>query len=291
MTVNAGIATTTTLTSSTNPSVFGQSVTFTATVTPSSGSGTPTGSVTFYAGSTALGTATLSGKKASLKTTSVPVGSQAITAVYSGDTNYAPSTSAVLDPDGEPGLDNDQSDFFGESVGLWTVRDVHGDREGGLAGKWHADRHGDVLRRHDESRQRHSQRRVRPLFSTTFFVVGSHSITADYSGDPNFTASTSSALTQTVNQASTTTVVVSAVNPVGLRAAVDVHGDGERKLARERNADRHGHVLRRLDAARHGYAQRAGPPASPNRRSFPSVITPSRRPTAETPTSRRARGR
>ena len=63
---------------------------------PSSGNGTPTGTVTFYDGSTALGTATLSGKKATLKTTSVPVGSQAITAVYSGDTTYASSTSAVL---------------------------------------------------------------------------------------------------------------------------------------------------------------------------------------------------
>ena len=66
--VTIDLATTTTLASSTNPSVFGQSVTFTATVTPASGNGTPTGSVTFYDGSTALGTATLSGKNATLKT-------------------------------------------------------------------------------------------------------------------------------------------------------------------------------------------------------------------------------
>ena len=51
VTINSSaIATTTTLASSTNPSVFGQSVTFTATVTPSSGGGSPTGSVTFYRG-------------------------------------------------------------------------------------------------------------------------------------------------------------------------------------------------------------------------------------------------
>ena len=49
--VTIDIATTTTLTSSMNPSIFGQSVTFTATVTPSSGNGTPTGSVSFYDGS------------------------------------------------------------------------------------------------------------------------------------------------------------------------------------------------------------------------------------------------
>ena len=91
-----GIATTTTLASSLNPSIFGQSVTFTANVAPSSGNGTPTGTVTFYAGSTALGTSTLSGRRATLRTTSVPVGSQAITAVYSGDATYSSSTSAVL---------------------------------------------------------------------------------------------------------------------------------------------------------------------------------------------------
>jgi hypothetical protein len=42
---------------------------------------------------------------------------------------------------------------------------------------------------------------------------GSHTITAKYSGDGNFTASTSSAVTQTVNQATTTTTVASNLNP------------------------------------------------------------------------------
>src|SRR5262249_5733078 len=51
------LPTTTTLSSSANPSVYGQTVTFTAVV--SSSSGTPTGTVTFYEGSTTLGTAML----------------------------------------------------------------------------------------------------------------------------------------------------------------------------------------------------------------------------------------
>ncbi len=55
-TVNSGlISTTTSLTSSPNPSAYGQSVTLTATVSPSSGTGTPTGSVTFMDGTTSLG--------------------------------------------------------------------------------------------------------------------------------------------------------------------------------------------------------------------------------------------
>ena len=64
VTINAnGIATTTTVASSANPSVYGQQVTFTATVKP--GTGTPTGTVIFYDGSTVLGTATLSSNKGS----------------------------------------------------------------------------------------------------------------------------------------------------------------------------------------------------------------------------------
>jgi len=51
-------ASTVTLTSSPNPAAFGQSITFTATVT-SGGSGTPTGTVTFKDGTTTLGTGTL----------------------------------------------------------------------------------------------------------------------------------------------------------------------------------------------------------------------------------------
>jgi hypothetical protein len=47
--------TTTNLASSLNPSGYGQQIAFTATVTPSGG-GTPTGSITFYDGTTALGT-------------------------------------------------------------------------------------------------------------------------------------------------------------------------------------------------------------------------------------------
>src|SRR6202043_1954882 len=47
--------TTTSVSSSTNPSIFGQSVTLTATVTPLNGSGTPSGTVNFYDGTTTIG--------------------------------------------------------------------------------------------------------------------------------------------------------------------------------------------------------------------------------------------
>ena len=84
-----------TLTSSVNPSTFGQSVTLTTTVTGQFG-GTVTGTVTFSSGSTSLGSASLSGNSAGLTTTTLPVGTDSITAVYSGDSNFAGSTSDAV---------------------------------------------------------------------------------------------------------------------------------------------------------------------------------------------------
>ena len=89
-------STKTTVTSSLNPSIFGQSVTFAATVKPQSGTGTPTGTVTFKNGTKTLGTKTLSGGVAKYSTTKLAVGTKSITAVYSGDTSFTTSTSAAL---------------------------------------------------------------------------------------------------------------------------------------------------------------------------------------------------
>jgi hypothetical protein len=94
--------TTTTLASNTNPVFLNNSVTFTATVTPTTGSIVPTGTVTFYDGSTAIGTGTLSASGsgasavAKLTTTSLGTGSQAITATYPGDTNNQASQATAL---------------------------------------------------------------------------------------------------------------------------------------------------------------------------------------------------
>jgi len=88
------IATSTSLVSSLNPSNFGQSVMFTATV--SSGSGTPTGTVTFNDGTTALGTVALSGGQAQLSTSTLSAGTHSITATYSGTSTFSTSRSATL---------------------------------------------------------------------------------------------------------------------------------------------------------------------------------------------------
>jgi hypothetical protein len=78
-------ATTESLSSSQNPSAVGQAVTLTATVSASAG--VPTGKVKFMRGAVGLGTVTLSGGVATVTTTTLPAGSDPITANYLGTTN------------------------------------------------------------------------------------------------------------------------------------------------------------------------------------------------------------
>jgi len=88
------VHTATAVTSSVNPSQFYQGVAFTAAV--HAASGTPTGTVTFFNGTTQLGVATLSAGKASLKPVTLQLGSRSITATYSGSANFTSSTSPVF---------------------------------------------------------------------------------------------------------------------------------------------------------------------------------------------------
>jgi hypothetical protein len=88
---------TTAVTSSPNPSVFGQAVTFTATVAQvTKGAPAPTGRVVFWDGSTSLGWATLSGGTASFTTSALSVGQHNIQAVYDGNFEYTVSSSPIL---------------------------------------------------------------------------------------------------------------------------------------------------------------------------------------------------
>jgi hypothetical protein len=96
-------ATTTSVTASPTSSLFGQSVTLTATIAvtgPGVGPAT-SGTVSFFAGTgvnkVSLGTSgSVSGGTASITTTLIPVGvNQTITAVYSGSTNFQGSTGTL----------------------------------------------------------------------------------------------------------------------------------------------------------------------------------------------------
>jgi len=85
-------ATTTTLSTSNSSVSAGAGATLTATVAPAAATGT----VTFYAGTTTLGTGTLASGTASFTATFTTPGAESLTATYGGDATYAASTSSAI---------------------------------------------------------------------------------------------------------------------------------------------------------------------------------------------------
>jgi uncharacterized repeat protein (TIGR03803 family) len=105
-TVGTPFSTALTLAAAPNPVIGGSNVMLTATATRTSGSGTPTGSVTFYYGSMVLGTASLNGSGVATLTASssiAPVGSYQIFAVYGGNYDDSSSTSNTVTVQSEKG--------------------------------------------------------------------------------------------------------------------------------------------------------------------------------------------
>jgi hypothetical protein len=89
------VKTTTTITSSLNPSLINQSVTFTAAVTSTYGA-IPDGElVTFKDGATQIGTGTTAGGMAAFTTSALSAKTHTIKAVYAGDATFKTSTGTV----------------------------------------------------------------------------------------------------------------------------------------------------------------------------------------------------
>jgi hypothetical protein len=202
--------TTTGVTSSLNPSMSGNNVTFTATVSPAAA----TGSVQFFDGATSLGSVALSGGVAAMMTSTLSVGSHSITAVYSGDSSYATSTSGALTQvvngvvvSTTTSLSSSPNpSTFGQSVSLVaTVKPTSGTTtptgsvtfmDGATALGTRALNSSGVA-----------------TLATTSLGAGPHSITAQYGGDSTDSVSSSNTVSQTVNKANTTTKLTSSRNP------------------------------------------------------------------------------
>jgi hypothetical protein len=187
--------TTTTISSSPNPSIYGQAVTFTATVTSYVGAPSDGETVTFIKGTKVLGAGTLSGGSASFTTSTLLAGTNYVKAVYGGDSNLLGSTSkpvqqvvnkatttttlaSSLNPS-NPG----QSVTFTASVAPQFTGTVTGTvtfYDGATALKTVALSGGAAK------------------FTTSTLSSGAHSITATYNGSASFDGSSAS-LTQTVN--------------------------------------------------------------------------------------------
>jgi len=92
------LVTTLALTSSASSTTYGIQLTLTATLSPYSVDGLKTDGemVTFSSGGTSVGTAALSSGVATLNLTSLPVGTDNLTATYAGDSNFAGAVSAAL---------------------------------------------------------------------------------------------------------------------------------------------------------------------------------------------------
>ncbi|MGW3269814.1 Ig-like domain repeat protein, partial [Streptomyces sp. NPDC001056] len=206
-------ATTTGLTSAPDPSVFGEAKTLTATVTAvPPGAGTPTGTVDFFDGATLLGTGTLVGGTATFTTSALGVGSHSLTAVYSGDTDFTGSTSpvdvqTVTQAATTTGLTSaPDPSVFGEAKTLTATVTAVPPGAGTPTG---------TVDFFDGATLLGTGTLVggTATFTTSALAVGSHSLTAVYSGDTEFTGSTSPVDTQTVTQAATTTGLTSAPDP------------------------------------------------------------------------------
>jgi len=197
---------TTALSASPTQVTSGQAVTLTATVAPASGSNFPTGAVTFFDGTTQLGTATLnSSGVAAFTAMNLAPGAHSVTAAYGGDTNFAASTSAAVSVtvSAPPktatttALSASATQLTsGQSVTFTvTVKPQSGTSTptGSIA----------FL---DASAQINSSALSAGTasFTTTTLATGSHTITASYSGDANNSPSVS---------AGQTVAVVAAVTP------------------------------------------------------------------------------
>jgi len=90
-------ASTVALSSSANPSTFGQSVIFTAQVSGPAGTALPRGTVIFKDGATVIGAVVLSATgQATTTIATLSVGTHSVTAEYSGDSNFNPGASVAL---------------------------------------------------------------------------------------------------------------------------------------------------------------------------------------------------
>ncbi len=198
-TVSKAATTSLSLASSANPSSYGQPVTFTATVATGA-----TGTVTFMTGATVIGTGTISGNTATTTTSTLPVGSDSITANYSGDSNFNTATASLtqvvnkttpvmtLTSSANPSTVNQPVTFTATlptSV-TGTVTFKNG---------------ATVLGTSNVSGGTAS-------ISTSALPVGTDPITATYGGDANNNTASAS-LTQTVNKATPAITLTSSANP------------------------------------------------------------------------------
>jgi hypothetical protein len=180
------------LSSSANPSIYGSSVTFTATVNGNVGS--PTGTVSFSDGTTVLGSSSISSGTASLTTSALAGGTHSITASYGGNSSYTTAQSTALSQLVNPATmslalsDSATATInFGDSV-TFTVAVTPASATGNVTFSDGSTILGSAAITNGQA-----------VYTTSSLDAGTHSITASFAADGNFLATTSTVLTATVS--------------------------------------------------------------------------------------------
>jgi hypothetical protein len=212
--------TTTAVSAAPTPSVYGQAVTFTATVTAQGvGAGTPNGTVTFVLdGVNQTPVALDANGQATLTTSTLKVATHTLRALYTGNSNFAASNSPTTPlshvvnkaPTTATLTASNLTPTYGTAITL-TVTVIPG---GGSTGK----PTGTVTFTIDGVKQAPiaiNATTGQLALSVKTLLVGLHTITATYNGDVNFNASPASAPVQ---------VNVQPLPPVRLVAAVTSAG-------------------------------------------------------------------
>ena len=217
-----GTATTITASSSNpNPSTYGQSLSFTATVANTSGTSlTPTGSVSFYNGSTKLITINLVAGSATYTTSALNAGAYSLTATYNGTTDFATSSSdpttpilQTVDADSTStsitaSSSNSNPATYGQSLSFTaTVANTSGT---GLTPTGSVSFYNGATKLITISLVSGSA-----TYTTSTLHAGSYSLTAIYNGTTDFTTSASDPTTpvvQTINATNTTTTLTAATS-------------------------------------------------------------------------------
>jgi hypothetical protein len=199
-------ATTTSLTGAPNPSNTGQSVTLTATVSAAAATPSLTGRVSFLDGTTLLGSSPVSGGVATLITTFTTAGSHSLTATYSGDANYSPSTSAAYTQ--TVNASTGPTDTLKLTVSTATA--VYGQHIilfAQVAGNVSTPPTGTVTFLDGSTAIATGTLQQNSTFAVVTLAVGTHSISAMWLGDSNWPAAQSTAVTVTVGKANTVTTL------------------------------------------------------------------------------------
>jgi Bacterial Ig-like domain (group 3)/FG-GAP-like repeat len=178
------------LASSANPSGYEQSITLTGTVAASvSGANSPGGSVSFFDGTVKLGSGAInSNGVATLSISTLAIGTHSITAVYSGDPNFSPRTSAVLSQIVRRGNSSTALSATSGAAVLTLTATVTG--AAGLAAT------GSVSFTEGTTQLGNSNLNGSGIatLSLSTLTAGIHSVSANYAGDTNFGASISTSI-------------------------------------------------------------------------------------------------